>query len=178
MRGICLLNHRPHSYTPFKSIMRLPREEAFALAAKLYEDKTCTANIRFGADEFANYYETRLKAEERLYNKFTSLGGKPEENHPLYFYVHGWDLSKKFWADCVTEKLELDDIDACDISFTFGDSHVENDNPENNRLFMKDELMELVAEHGGIEALIAHVKGQLGYGMIEAQLWNDAYVVR
>jgi len=158
--------------------MRLPRDEAFALASKLYEDKTCMANSRFSPDEFANYYDTRLKAEKRLYDKFITLGGKPKEKHPLYFYVHGWDLSKKFWANSVTEKLELDDINASDISFTFGDSHVENDTPERNRLFMKDELLELIPKHGGIEGLLAYVQSQLGYAMIEAHLWNDEYVSR
>ena len=178
MRGICLLNHRSHSYEPFKSIMRLPRKEAFALAAKLFEDKTCTANSRFESEKFSNYYELRLRAEERLYNKFIAHGGKPQEKHPLYFYVHGWDLSKKFWADSVTERLELDNIETCDISFTFGDSYKEVNNPDKSHFFMKDELMQLIAKHGGIEELIAHVKSLLGYGMIEAQLWNDRYVVR
>ena len=172
MNEIYLLNHRAPSYEPFKSIMRLPKEEAFALAAKLNEDKTCDANDRFGPS-FAEYYETRLRAENWLYENFKGIGGKPQTKHPLYFYVYGWDLASKFWPVNITEKIPLSGIEPCDISFSIGDSCDE----KNRQLpFMKDKLYELISTHGSIEYLLAYVKSQIGYGMIEAQLWNDKYV--
>jgi len=156
--------------------MRLPKEEAFALAEKLYEDKTCEATHRFGPDEFAKYYATRLKAEEWLYDNFVSRGGKPQTKHPLYFYVHGWDLAPRFWAENITEKIALADIEPCDISFTFGDSCGAVENPGMHHFFMKAELLELIHAHKGIVNLLQHVSQKIGYGMIEAHLWADRYV--
>ncbi|MCL1788717.1 MAG: hypothetical protein FWG38_12085 [Defluviitaleaceae bacterium] len=175
MNDILLVNHRPPSHERLKSIMRLPKKEAFALAAKLFEDKTCKATHRFGPDEFASYYQTRRKAEKWLHDKFVALGGKPQTKHPLYFYVHGWDGAPHFWADNITEKIALTDIEPCDISFTFGDSCGAVDNPDMHHFFMKDELTALLSTHGGIENLLAYVTQQIGYGMIEAHVWNDKY---
>jgi len=155
--------------------MRLTEKEAFALAEKLFEDKTCEATHRFGPNEFANYYQTRLKAEKWLRDKFITLGGKPQTKHPLYFYVHGWDGVPRFWAKNITERILLADIEPCDISFTFGDSCGAVDNPDMH-FFMKDELMELISTHGSIKNLLAHVTKQIGYGMIEAHLWDDKYI--
>jgi len=178
MNEIYLVNHRPASYRPFKSIMRLPKEEAFALAAKLSEDKTCEANSRFSNASFAEYYATRLEAEKWLYNNFVKLGGKPQTKHPLYFYVHGWNLTPQFWPENITEKILLTDIEPCHISFMFDDSCGVPNNPEKYRLFMKDELMELISLHSGIGNLLEHVKQQIGHGMIEAHLWSDKYVLK
>jgi len=148
----------------------------FALATKLSEDKTCSANERFDQDKFTDYYHTRLKAEEWLLNNFTKLGGTPKEKHPLYFYVHGWDLTAQFWPENITEKILLADIDPCDISFTFGDSCGAVDNPDKHYFLLKDELLEMISTHDSIENLIKHVAEKIGYGMIEAHLWNDKYI--
>jgi len=158
--------------------MRLPKEETFTLAAKLYADNDYDASRRFGSTQFADYYETRLKAEKWLYDNFVSLGGKPRTKHPLYFYVHDWDLAAKFWPGAKIVKIPLDGIESCDICFAFGDSCVDVDKLDRQRFFLKDELMELIASHGGIEKLIAYVKQEIGIGMIEAYLWNDKYVTR
>ena len=174
--NIFLVNHRPPSHERLKSIMRLTEKEAFSLAAKLFEDKTCEANHRFGPDEFANYYQTRLKAEKWLHDNFVAFGGKPQTKHPLYFYVHGWDGVAKFWAENITERILLADIEPCDISFTFGDSCGAVDNPDMHHFFMKDELMELVSTYDSIENLLTHITQQIGYGMIETHLWNDQYI--
>lgn len=173
---IYLYNHRPRTHARLKSISRLPKEEAFALAAELFADSNCEASHRFGPDEFPQYYETRIKAEAWLHDNFTARGGKPKTKHPLYFYVGDWDLAAKFWADCLTEKIPLDGIAVEDISFTFGDSCGAVDNPDKHYFFMLPELLELIAEHGGIEGLQKYVTDKIGYGMIEAHLWNDEYV--
>jgi len=177
MSELYLVNHRPPKHEPFKNIMRLSKDEAFERAAKLFADNDCKASERFGSSQFPDYYATRIKAEKWLYDNFIKHGGKPKTAHPLYFYVHDWDLATYFWTGGVVEKISLTDIDLCDISFTFGDSCGAVDNPELHYFFMKDELIELVATHGCIENLLDYVKQEIGYGMIEAHLWNDKYVL-
>ena len=176
MSEIYLVNHRPPSHEPFKSIMRLPKAEAFTLAAKLNEDTTCSATYRFGKD-FANYYADRIRAEEWLYSNFTALGGKPQTKHPLYFYVNSCEVADDAWPAefRLTEKILLASIDSCDITFIFGDSCERLDKPDRLPLFMKDELTALIATHGSIENLQKYVKQQIGYDMIEAHLWSDKY---
>jgi len=153
--------------------MQLPKEEAFALARELYkETAVCEAYGRFSDSNFEQYYETRMRAEKWLYENFIEIGGKPQTKHPIYFYVHSWGLEDKFWETKITERIALSNIDACDISFIFGDSCGEVDRPNRKEPFMKDELMRYIAEHDNdIEKLLKTAR----HGMIEAQIWSDKY---
>jgi len=153
--------------------MRLPEKEAFELAKELHkETPICEAYGRFSDENFEAYYKIRTRAEKWLYEKFLEIGGKPQTAHPVYFYVHGWRLEDKFWETKITECIALKDIDACDVSFIFGDSCGEVDRPERKEPFMKDELMQYIALHDNdIKKLLKTVR----HGMIEAQIWNDKY---
>jgi len=166
---IYLVNHRVPGHEPFKNIMRLPRAQAFALAGELYYDTP--GSSRFGA-EFENYYSIRQRAEAWLHSDFMALGGQPQTKHPLYFYVHGWGGQDWAWPDKITEKIPLEAIDQADISFIYGDSCGEIDNPARHPMLTKPQLMQQIEVHGGIEGLLANVK----HNMIEAHLRNDKYV--
>jgi len=179
MTKIYLVHYHPPSHEPFKNIMRLSKEDAFALADKLFQDKTCSATVRFGPDNFASYYADRVRAEEWLYDNFTARGGKPVNKHPIYFYVHGNDIADDAWPIDVrlTKKIPLADVDAADICFTFGDTCERLNKPDRMPVIFKDELLALLKQHGSIENLLAFVKEQIGYSMIEAHIWDDKYVM-
>ena len=173
MNEIYLVNHRPPNCQPLKSIMRLPKKEAFELAAQLKsETAICEAYGRFNDDNFSAYYDIRMRAEQWLYEKFIEMGGKPQTKHPVYFYVHSWHLENKFWETKITERIALSEIDECDISFGFGDSTCEVDRPERKEPIMKKELLKYIAEHDNdIEKFLKTVR----HGMLEAYIWNDKY---
>ncbi len=80
------VNYCPRRCPPLLNIMRLPKDEAFALAHEMAEqNKETTAFYRFA--DFENYYPERLKTDMLLYNRFTQLGGKPLQEHPLSFVL-------------------------------------------------------------------------------------------
>lgn len=81
-----IVNYCHLNCTPLQNIMRLPKNEAFALAQKLAaQNKETTAFYRFA--DFENYYPRRLKTDALLYARFVELGGKPLEQHPLSFVL-------------------------------------------------------------------------------------------
>lgn len=64
--------------------MRLPKAEAFRLARELAEkNPQTTAFYRFA--DFENYYSRRMWTDVLLHERFTRLGGRPEQKHPLFF---------------------------------------------------------------------------------------------
>ena len=179
MNDLYLVNYRLSTIEPLKSIMRLSKEEAFELSDKLYKENPYDGyEQRFGPN-FEKYYNHRLKTEKWLYEEFTKIGGKPQEKHPLYFFVHNWDVAEKAWegkAIKVVEKIKLNEIDVCDVSFLFGDSMAMLDNPNKGSLFLKDKLSELLAENeNNIEMLLDSVNQRTGQRIIEAHIWNDKY---
>ena len=175
MNNIYLVNHRPKNCEPLMSITRLPEKEAFELAKKLYEENPCDAYKRFSS-AFEFYYPERMAAEKWLYEKFIEICGKPQTMHPIYFYVHGWDMVQKFWGDNETIKIPLNEIDKCDISFTVGDSCGEIKKHGTIEIFLKDELLKHISScDNDVEKYIESIKHRIGYGMVEAQIWNDKY---
>ena len=75
-----IVNYCHSNCTPLLNIMRLPKDEAFALAREMAEqNKDTTAFYRFA--DFENYYPERLKTDKLLYDRFIELGGKPAEEH-------------------------------------------------------------------------------------------------
>jgi hypothetical protein len=159
---------------PAKSITQLPEEEAFALAKKLYDENPCRAHNRFGPD-FAEYYPHRLMTEKWLHNKFISLGGNPQTEHPYYFALQHCDnLFQNFNRGKIT-KIPLNSIDPLDVSFTFGDSVAKMNTPESRDPFLINKLIEYI-ELGGndVEKFLDSIKNE--YTLIEAQLWTDKYL--
>jgi hypothetical protein len=69
---IYLVNYRHAASEPLKSIMQLPKENAFEVAQELYKNSSCRAHRRFGPD-FEFYYTYRLEVEKWLYEKFVSV---------------------------------------------------------------------------------------------------------
>ena len=168
-----LVNYRHSKSDPLKSITQLPEQEAFTVAKKLYDESPCRAHRRFGPD-FVYYYPHRLKTEQWLYERFLAIGGQPQTEHPFYFALHYCENFNVNFDFGKTTKINLNDIDIFDVSFTFGDSVAKMDSPDRKDPFLKDKLLEYINQFDNdVEKFLDSIKEQ--YVCIEAQLWTDKY---
>lgn len=156
---------------PLKNIMRLPREEAFAMARRMAEaHPETTAFYRFA--DFDNYFALREAQDRYLYECFKELGGIPEEEHPLSFVIEGSDYLKEWFGNGTEIRLPLRAIDSGDVSFTVGDSGAEYGKNGSVELLTKEELQKRIDQSGGFEAFMQ----ESGKYYVEVQLWSDRYI--
>lgn len=167
-----IVNYRIHGVEPMRSITRLPREEAMRVADELYAACRCYAHRRFGPD-FPDYFAHRLKVEKWLYESFITLGGEPENEHPLYFVLVRSRAMMDSFEHGDELMIPLADIDSRHISFTYGDSVGMFDSPKRKPVFTLRQLYDDITRAGGVEALLESVEDD--YRCIEAQLWRDSY---
>lgn len=163
-----LVNYCHPDCTPLKNIMRLPEEEAFALAAEMASaHPNVTAFGRFA--DFRNYYPRRLATDEKLHAAFVALGGQPVEKHPLSFALEGSDYLEGWFDHGIVTRLPLGCVPPAQISFTLGDSM----RAGGFAMLTMDMLAEAVAAHpGGCDGYLAAAREKYRY--IEVQLWDDA----
>lgn len=133
---------------PLKNIMRLPKEEAFALARSMARDNAeTTAFYRFV--DFQHYYPRRMEVDRLLYRAFRSLGGKPQTEHPLSFVLQGSKFLHK-WFDCGSViRIPLRNIPSEYISFTYGDSMAAFGRDGKIPVVRKEELLEVIGTFPG-----------------------------
>jgi len=91
MDELFLVNYRTPKCEPLKSITQLSEKEAIEVAKKLHQENPYDGFQRFG-DDFTKYYHHRIRTEKWLYDEFIVIGGRPQMAHPLYFFVHEWDI--------------------------------------------------------------------------------------
>lgn len=174
MDDVYIVNYCHPGCEPLKSITRLSEPESFALARELSAKNNGTAFNRFG-DDYKYYYPERMETEKWLYDRFVSLGGKPETEHPYYFVLQGSDFLHEWFGRGKITKIALDVIAEKDISFTFGDSQAMMHKPTRREPFLKSELVELIkSHHGNISELLEEIQSQYKY--MEAQLWTEKYL--
>lgn len=169
--GIFIVNYCHPNCVPLKNIMRLPKEEAFAVAKELSEQNPeTTAFYRFA--DFENYYPLRLTVDCLLYEQFVALGGKPEVEHPLSFvlgqseFLHDW-----FGGGGTVTRYSLDNISDDAVSFTFGDSCSTYQRTGEITVLTKPMLLERIRESGSFEKFMEHVETSCRY--VEVQLWRE-----
>lgn len=164
-----IVNYCHRNCVPLKNIMRLPKEQAFALARELAEQNRNTASFYRFAD-FNNYYYRRLETDSLLYGRFTELGGKPEEPHPFSFVLQGSEFLDEWFDRGVVTQIPLNSIPEEQISFTFGDSMTVLREQGDLTLLTKKMLIEEVSSFGGtLEEFIARVNERYNY--MEVQVW-------
>lgn len=166
-----IVNYCHRRCTPLLNIMRLPKDEAFALAYEMAaQNKETTAFYRFA--DFENYYPRRLKTDTLLYNRFIELGGKPLQEHPLSFVLQGSDYLND-WFDCgIITRIPLNLIHPDHISFTYGDSMAVLKRHGEFTMLTKDMLLKAISDYGGtLEEFMINIENQYRY--IEVQIWND-----
>ena len=168
-----IVNYCHNNCEPLKNIMRLPKEEAFALATKLAEEnKGRTAFWRFA--DFAVYYPERLATDNLLYERFVALGGKPLEAHPLSFVLQGSEYLDAWFDNGIVTKMPLSKIASEHISFTLGDSMSSLKRNGDIQMLSKEELVKMVLAYPGtLEEFLLEIGEKHGY--IEVQLWSDEY---
>ena len=128
--------------------MRLPKEEAFALAYTMAkQNPDTTAFYRFA--DFHNYYPQRLETDRKLYESFVSLGGKPKERHPLSFVLQGSDYLNSWFDNVITIKIPLKDLPSEFISFTYGDSVSTYKRKGTVEIFTKEMLISSIKDFTG-----------------------------
>ncbi len=171
---IYIINYCHPNCTPLKNIVRLPEEEAFALAKQMSECNVATTAFWRFAD-FENYYPRRIKADEYLYDSFKKLGGKPTTAHPLSFVLHGSDFLNNWFGNGYITKLLLKDIASEHISFTHGDSCATLERTGNISIFTKETLLQSMLNYAGtLEQYMNDIEQSCHY--IEVQLWSDDYI--
>ena len=166
-----IVNYCHRSCTPLLNIMRLPKDEAFALAYKLAEqNKDTTAFYRFA--DFENYYTRRLQTDKLLYTRFIELGGKPLQDHPLSFVLQGSDYLNSWFDNGVVTTIPLNRIPSNHISFTYGDSMATLERNCELTMLTRDMLLKAISEHNGtLEEFLKYVTDRYHY--IEVQVWDD-----
>ena len=166
-----IVNYCHPNCKPLQNIMRLPKDEAFALAYKMAKkNKNTTAFYRFA--DFENYYPERLKTDELLYQRFIELGGKPIEKHPLSFVLQGSEYLNA-WFDCgIVTIIPLNRIPSDFISFTYGDSQSTLKRYGDFAMLTKDMLLRAISDYNGtLEEFLIDVSNRYHY--IEVQVWSD-----
>ena len=68
------------------------------------------------------------------------LGGKPETRHPFYFALQYCENLYRNFDKGEEVRLNLEDIDSADVSFTFGDSMAQLERNAEKPLFSKEAL--------------------------------------
>ena len=170
--NLMLVHYYHPDCVPLKNIMRQERIEAFSMAENLAKDHPLTAAFYRFAD-FDNYYDLRLAQDAYLFSRFATLGGEPEEMHPLSFVVEGSDYLHKWFGEGGEVRLPLNVIEPRHISFTIGDSGSEFQQNGNVQMLTLEQLNAKIAEFGGdFEAF----HKSTGRNYIEAQLWSDKYI--
>jgi hypothetical protein len=161
----------PLGCAPFMNFCRLPKEDAFILAseiaAKHPNDKTFS---RFY--DFESHYARRMDIEKLLHSTFMSLGGKPKEQHPIYFVLHKSKTLVDYMGESMLYEIKLADIPSNDISFTLDDSMVAYKRDGMFSMYTKETLQSHLANFNGtIDDYLLKLNEQ--YLCIEAQIWND-----
>lgn len=172
-----ITNYCDKKCSPMDSITKLPVNEAYSLAKNLsqYAGTSFTSFSRFSDKDFDGYYKKRIRTEEWLYRSFIALGGKPRHSHPIYFVLGESTYLNEWFDDGIQTKLLLNDVDAADISFTYGDSMSMMDSEARMNPFTEETLLQFIHETTyDINAFLNELDKQNRY--IEVQLWNDRYI--
>ena len=171
MSELYIVNYCHKNCEPLKNIMRLPKEEAFALANKLAEqNKETTAFYRFA--DFDNYYWERLETDSLLYKELMRQGGMAKYEHPLSFVLQGSEYLYEWFGEGIITKVPLDLIPDEQISFTYGDSMSVRKRDGGFTLITKGILMELLEGYKGTaEDFVKEMNEKYGY--VEVQVWGD-----
>ena len=166
-----IVNYCHRNCTPLLNIMRLPKDEAFALAYKMAaQNRETTAFYRFA--DFENYYPERLKTDTILYTRFIELGGKPLQEHPLSFVLQGSEFLNDWFDRGIVTRIPLNFIPSDYISFTYGDSMTVLKKQGEFTMLTKDMLFKAISDYdGALDEFMKNVENHYQY--IEVQVWND-----
>lgn len=170
--ALYLVNYCHKNCEPLQNIMRLPKDQAFSLAARFAEaNPNTTAFGRFA--DFQCYYPERLEIDRKLYRRFMELGGRPLEEHPLSFVLQGSEMLDRWFGYGVVTRVPLETVPASQLSFTYGDSMTISKRLGGFTMLTKPELYRRMAEFpGSPQDFVAQINREYSY--MEAQFWGRA----
>ena len=164
---------------PFKSLTKLPPEEAEEVMRKIKADRPgsmCAARL----DE---YVENRSRCEAILRREFAAKGGVMEISSPHYMVVEFSPWLSTWYEQCEYIKIPVEEFDLRTVSFTYGDSmptfsdRVTDGKEYRKKLYMYDEIVELIGKYGLPQDW--NDDGRFGpERYIEAHVWSDGTINR
>jgi hypothetical protein len=102
---------------PFRSITSFPQDQWQNIIENL------NSTNAWGLNRFADplYLKQRVRAEAEIHKAFIAKGGKPQIKQPIYFFL---GTNARFEKQKLNKayKINLDDLESEQISFTYGDS--------------------------------------------------------
>ena len=153
---------------PFRTISEVSPENLPTVLNQLNESNAWGLN-RFSDPQ---YLTKRFEVEKKLRLGFISKGGKPELNCPIYFFLGNNDRFEEHQSN-IGYRINLKDVPADAVSFTYGDSMFSM--CPNYRAKLNDkyqsELCSQIYRLEELEFLFAAIKEQTVKFHIECQLW-------
>lgn len=155
---------------PFRSITSFPQDQWQSIIEKL------NSTNAWGLNRFADpqYLKQRVLAEAEVRKAFIAKGGKPELEQPIYFFLGS---NKRFEEHKLNKgyKINLDDLESEQVSFTYGDSMLAfiKENRDQSCPHYKNPLCGEVYTLEELDSIYSSIhfpdENQLA---IEAQLWT------
>lgn len=163
---------------PFRSLTERPPQEWPGLIAGLREENAL-AYARFGHPD---YLPKRAALEARMHAEFRERGGRPRRRNPYYLVLGRSPWFERHEPHLIAVRVPLDSLDPLQLSFTYGDSWTSYGlrdgtwpraaqlrRPHHGRLFLLDEILELVAVLGLPDGPTRDRPDHY----VEAQLWGE-----
>ena len=155
---------------PWKNIMNLPEEEAFAKAKELSDAHPGETSFGRFAD-FVNYYPSRKATDEYVRDCFIEKRGKPELLHPFSFTLLECEYLRNWFSEGEKLELYLEDVPDDQISFTIGDSCARYGWGERPEVLTKTEFLQKIHACGGsVETFLKESLGKFAY--VEVHVWK------
>jgi hypothetical protein len=168
---------------PFLTLSDLPDD----IARKTQDALKRNGNVYTRRDHDGKYIASRRIVEDRVRLAFIDKGGKPVRQVPIYFILGESEsrnhIAHKEWHDN-QEYIEIPiiDFDMDTVSFTYGDSFVEN-HPEHRdqskyheTVYTYREILEKIKEKGWPQDLLSEDSPWFAPVYIEAQVWSDEVI--
>ena len=162
---------------PFRSLSRIPQEEAEELLRNIREERPDSQC----AQRHSHYVEYRHNCEAILRREFAAKGGIMEIDSPHYMVAEFSPWLYTWFEQPAYIRIPAEEFDLRTVSFTYGDSmptfsDTVNDGKEyRKKLYMYDEILKLIDKYG----LPQDWNNDGRYGperYIEAHVWSNATV--
>lgn len=162
---------------PFKSLTKIPAEEAKAVIGRIREERPDS----MCAQRNDTYVEKRRNCEAILRREFEKKGGVMEISSPHYMVVEFSPWLYSWYEQPAFIKIPIEEFDLKTVSFTYGDSmptfsdKVNDGRKYRKKLYTYDEILKVIDKYGlPQEWNDDGSKGPERY--IEAHVWSDRVI--
>jgi len=167
-----LYHYYEQSSGPFSNLSMLPEEQAEKILTQIRK-----GGNRFASQRASDYLEVRRGLEARVRELFIAKGGKPALSRPHYMILGECAWLLDWYVEGREVRIPLADVPASCLSFTYGDTfpamRIQDGKPYRGKVFVVDELTEVVRLYGLPQEWNADGKGG-PERYIEAQVWDES----